>query len=132
MSNPTGILIILVIVIIIFLLYNYDAKPPGEKFDYQSKPNMRLTPFWYSLFSYDKMQGSAAWPGNLFTRLKFWSPSGASTGSGLTYNTREGNEKTGYWQRNLWLKNNNQNYYVSNGEDYIHDMANYNRSGLSF
>lgn len=134
-SNTSGaIALLIIIVIVLFVCYcnSKSHEKSNEDFKYSATPNMRLTPFWYSLFSYDKMQGGAAWPGSLFTRLKFWSPSGASTGSGLTYNTRSGDEKVGYWQRYLWMRNNNNNYYVTNGEDYVHEMADYNKAGLTF
>lgn len=75
----------------------------------------------YSLpFQYKK---GGAWPSNLYTRMRHWSP-GFYTGSGWSHYLRPGiSYRPGGWPRHLWIKNNDSYYYVTNANDYTHDAG---------
>jgi hypothetical protein len=93
--------------------------------------NTKMWPSYYYTVPFNYKYGGA-WPPHMYTRLYYWSPA-FFNGSGLTYNFRPG---IGYrrdgWQRNLYIRNNNDKYFVSNRDDYSHDALDYTFKGVNF
>jgi len=104
--------------------------PKGaEGMKYFPDVNTRLWKRYYYTFPYNyKTQG--AWPPGMFSRLRYWSP-GYYTGSGWQFELRPGIEQK-YWQRNRWIRSNGDYYLIRNGEDYVHDAADYSNPAFAF
>lgn len=92
--------------------------------NYEGPVNNKLWPSSYYSTPYNYKYGGA-WPPGLYSRLHYWTPT-FFIGSGLGYSFRPG---VGYrrdgWARNLWIRNNNDKYFVSNRDDDSHSALDY-------
>ncbi|HSA76248.1 MAG TPA: hypothetical protein VLE02_01765 [Nitrosarchaeum sp.] len=132
------ILLILVVVFICLLFFTLFviqcAKRKHESYfteNYSHPVNTKMWPSYYYTTPYNYKYGGA-WPPHMYSRLYYWSPT-YFAGNGLSYNFRPG---VGYrrdgWQRNLYIRNNNDKFYVSNRDDDSHDALDYTFKGVDF
>lgn len=107
-----------------------DVNSTTEGMSYFQDNNTRLWQRYYYSFPYSHKYGGA-WPPNMFSRLKNWSPGFYTTGSGWSYAMRPG---MGYkqWPRNRWVRSKGSYYLIRNGEDWIHDAADYSDPAFAY
>lgn len=113
--------IVFIIVIVILCLH----KNNSESYTAFSEANTRYWPYYYYSFPYT-YKNAGAWPPGMYSRLYYWSP-GFYTGTGWQYSFRPGVGNK-WWPRNVWIRKqpSNPSYnYVTNGDDFTHNAANY-------
>jgi len=95
---------------------------PNDTARYVPDINAKYWPTYYYSFPY-QYRNSGAFPEDMYTRLRFWSP-GFYTGTGWKYQLRPGMGFK-YWPRNRWVRKtydgSNKYYYISQRGDYTHD-----------